>query len=161
MSKHPPKDHSRLLSDKELRQLLSDLDTEISARGIFPDKYVFSMFAIGGAALALEWGHRLTQDVDIISEGLTDKLKQIIADVGERHYVRADWLNDAARVSSPDVRSFKTKLKVLFEGENIIIYRPEVELIIAMKLSAGGEIDLEDILFLVQQTDIKTCDELL
>jgi len=161
MCSHPYKDESRMLSDKELRQLLSDLDAEISARGIFPEKYQLSMFAVGGAVLALEWGHRMTHDLDIISEGLTVELRRLIADVGKRYYVRADWLNDGAKAKMPDVRSFGTKPKVLFEGENIIIYGAEVELIIAMKLVSGREVDLEDILFLLQKTSIKTCDELL
>jgi len=80
---------------------------------------------------------------------------KVIADVGERHYVRADWLNDAAKISTPDVRNLSTKLKPLFKGNQIAVYRPAVEFILAMKLIAGRPQDLDDSLFLVQQTGIK------
>jgi len=161
MPKHPSKHESRQLSKKELLQLLADLDEAIGKSGRFASKPGLAMVVVGGAALTLEWGHRLTQDVDIISEGLTAELKQIIADVGERHYVREDWLNDATRISSPDIKNLYLGYKPLFEGEYITVYSPGVELILAMKLIAGRDIDFKDCLFLVRKTNITACEELL
>ena len=55
MSEHPSKHESRQLSDKELRQLLADLDEEITNSDLFPSEFGLAMVVIGGAALALEW----------------------------------------------------------------------------------------------------------
>lgn len=141
--------------------MLADLDEEITNSDLFPSEFGLAMVVIGGAALALEWGKRVTRDIDIISEGLTAEMRQAIARVGERHYVRADWLNDASRISTPDVRNLEKKLKLLFEGKNITVYRPGAEFILAMKLIAGRPVDFDDSVFLVKQTGITTCDELL
>ena len=60
------------------------------------------MLAVGGAAISLQWNPgRLTNDVDVVSEGLPPELWAAVARVAaDREDVQPDWLNAAARIGT-------------------------------------------------------------
>jgi len=62
----------------------------------------FDLLAVGGAAIALQWDPgRVTDDVDVISDLLPADLWEGAAAVAaSRDDVRADWLNDAAKIGA-------------------------------------------------------------
>ena len=81
------------LSGEELLDLLAELDTELETP--------VNILIAGGAALAIRWGVRRTNDVDAVSDDLTPEARGAVARVGERRGMSADWLNDGAKGFAP------------------------------------------------------------
>ena len=88
----------RGLTREQLIGLFEELDLWLAAR----QAAHYQILVVGGAAIALQWNpSRLTNDVDAVSEGFTDELREGIAAVAaKRGHVRADWLNDASKMST-------------------------------------------------------------
>ena len=57
----------------------------------------------GGAAIALLWDERrITNDIDVVSEGMTPQLQEAIRRVeAVSHPLEPGWFNDAAKVAAP------------------------------------------------------------
>ena len=110
----------------------------------------------------LQWNpSRLTNDVDAVSEGFTDELREGIAAVAaKRGHVRADWLNDASKIStlSPQADASPT---LIYEGTNLTIYGAGARYVMAMKAISGRPVDLADLPVLVRAADFDTLDEAL
>lgn len=149
------------MSKEGLLVLLGKLDEEIGKTGELATASGTKLVTVGGAALALKWGHRLTSDVDIINKSLTPEIQNAIARVGQESGIAEDWMNDAVRLFAPDERRLSPEYELIFEGEYISVYVPGVRFLLAMKLIGGRAVDTEDCLFLIGHTDITTCEELL
>lgn len=60
------------------------------------------ILVVGGAAISLQWNPaRITYDVDVVSEGVTQDFRNAVAAVGRREGLDAHWLNDAAKAKTP------------------------------------------------------------
>ena len=98
----------------------------------------------GGAAVALLWDdRRVTNDIDVVSEGMTPQLRQAITRVGRDNQLELDWFNDAAKVAAP-------RLEIadpipLYMGSRLRVYAAPVEYVLAMKVFAARETDRRDI----------------
>lgn len=67
------------LNAELLLELFAEVDAELEEHG-----GPLSILIVGGAAIALQWGGRWTNDVDVVSEGLTSELRAAVARVGSR-----------------------------------------------------------------------------
>lgn len=146
---------SKLLDEPKIRQLLSELDSEVS------EHIAVELVLVGGAALALGWKFRSTGDLDIISSNIPPEVRRAIEVIGERNGLSADWMNDAAKINIPNVHTLPADLMPLYEGKRIRVLIPSAKFLLAMKLFSARERDINDCAFLLQQTEIATLDELL
>lgn len=147
----------RGLTREQLIGLFEELDLWLAARKAAH----YQMLVVGGAAIALQWNpSRLTNDVDAISEGFTDELREGITAVAATQNVRPDWLNDASKIStlSPQADASPTPI---YEGTNLTIYGAGTRYVMAMKAISGRPVDLADLPVLVRAADFDTLDEAL
>ena len=104
---------------------------------------------------------RSTKDIDIFwldEDGLQRAyapLRESVQVITQRHGLDADWLNYLAQmlmydeVIVPDGKLWK-------RFGPLHIYTPEVEYILALKITAGRQKDLEDCAILLPKTKIRT-----
>ena len=84
--------------NRELLIYLSEVDAELP---VPDDGEPVEIAVIGGAAIGFVVPGRVTDDVDVISEGMPEKLRAVATSVAARHALRPDWINDAAKVGLP------------------------------------------------------------
>lgn len=144
-----------LLDEKRLRELLGELDREIG--GGQP----VDILLVGGAALSLRWNYRGTGDVDFINDGLPAEFWRAVVAVGRRNRLPEDWMNDAAKINTPNPATLPPDEDLYYEGENIRVMVPCPEFLLATKLYSARERDIDDCIFLLLQTNITTEDDIL
>lgn len=131
-----------------LKRLFVEVDEELSER------VGERVLIVGGVALIFAGLRRGTEDVDAISRIPPGPLKEAIRVVGRRHNLREDWFNDRTHHFAPE-EVLLGEPRLVFEGRNIQIYRPDLTYILAMKLRAARPKDEGDVLWLMKQTGIK------
>lgn len=146
---------SPLFDGPGLQALFADLDAELRTIDKMP---VIELAVVGGAAMALQWNLRSTRDVDFVSEGVPQDLRDAAGRVAERHDLPADWLNDGAKGFTPDLAYDGT---VVYRGETLTVSVPAGRYLLAMKLFSARETDLDDAVFLGHQYGVTTADKLL
>lgn len=142
---------SARLSPSEIRILLSELADNLDTRGVRA-----RIFVIGGAAMALAYYEREgTNDVDAVfapAEAVSDAARE----VGRRHGLYDDWLNDSAGMYLPPSVGLESGRPTIESGGVHIAAAP-ADLMLAMKLRASrGRRDVEDIAVLVRHTGVTT-----
>lgn len=125
------------LSAEQLQGLLQELSESLQARGLQAQ-----LFIVGGAAMALAYDHqRMTRDVDALFAPARE-VRDIAAELAERHGLEPDWLNDGAKGFMPATDEHP---RTVFESDSLLVQVPSPEYLLAMKLHASrGERDLED-----------------
>ena len=83
-----------------LLTLLAEVDAELAEH---PDGEPVHLVIVGGAAMALLMDARCTGDVDVVSETVTGELREATRRVAQRHGLRPDWINDAAKLKAVNV----------------------------------------------------------
>jgi len=78
-------------------------------------------------------------------------------DVGKKHGLDVDWLNDAVKVFMPDVDP-KSK-KVILKLSNLLVWAPDASYLLAMKSISARPTDIRDIKFLIAKLNLKTAKE--
>lgn len=138
MSKRKESEADAQMGQDKLTEVLWELDGRLAGRrsGISP-------VVVGGAPLVLEFGHRATDDVDCIDIPLPDDVKEIIADIGRRHNIRENWMNDGP-AEIANFMSLPQNRRPIFEGDNMIIMSPDHRFLLAMKLAASRPKDDHD-----------------
>ena len=96
------------------------------------------------AEVADELTHR--DVVDSLTK-LTDELKDVVRRVGERHGLRATWLNDSATMFAPDGLDLDD-CELLYEHGNLTVLGPPPEQVFLMKLLASRAPDHDDMTML-------------
>ena len=90
----------------ELLGLLAEVDDEL------PEGVDVEIAAVGGGGvLALRWRDRMTADLDVVSDSMPPELRSAAAAVADRHDLRPDWINDAAKIKTPHL---DPQLEVLY-----------------------------------------------
>ncbi len=113
----------------------------------------------GGAAVALLWDdQRITNDVDVVSEGMTPLLRAVIARVARDYGLEPGWFNDAAKLKAPALRVDDPI--PIFEGTRLRVYAVPARYVPAMKLVSARDVDKWDIPALLAASDINTRAEL-
>lgn len=125
------------LSTQRLHELLDELSEELEVRG-----ELGQLFVVGGAAMALAYDEtRTTRDVDAVFEPKR-QLRELAAEIGGRHGLDEDWLNDAAKGYMPGADE---AARTAYESEFLLVQVPSPQYMLAMKLHASrDERDLED-----------------
>lgn len=146
------RDEAPLFDASGLRELLDKVDNALGPGE--PIKVV----ACGGAVMLLKYDIRRTNDVDIISEPFPEELRQAASAVGQRHRLRDEWINDAAKISIPKLTP---RLEVVYRGHRLQVLSPGPHFLLAMKLAAGREVDFDDAVRLVREIGYKDVDQVL
>lgn len=135
-----------------LGELLNEVDRELGA-GDF-----IEVVACGGAALVLKYDVRSTGDVDVVSEAFPDELRRAVQRVGERNGLPEAWMNDAAKIATPRL---PVRPELVYGGERLKVYSPGPHFLLAMKLFAGRDQDMDDAVLLIREIGYSSADDLL
>ncbi len=101
---------------------------------------------------------RLSVDVDVLERTINNDLMSAVAAVAEREGLAADWLNNDAARFVPEIG--RADRSVLFEGRRLTLEILGLEVLLAMKLLAGREKDMDDTITLMERTGITTEEEM-
>jgi len=143
----------------DIEHYLAELGAELKNRGL---KKPVRVLLIGGAyMLLLANAPRSTKDIDIFwldEDGFQRAyapLRESVQVIKQKHDLDADWLNYLAQmlmydeVIVPDGKLWK-------RFGPLHVYAPEVEYILALKITAGRQKDLDDCAILLPKTQIRT-----
>jgi len=143
----------------DIKRYLDELGAELNNRGL---KKPVRILLIGGAYMLLfANATRSTKDIDIFwldEDGLQRAyapLRESVQAITRKHDLDADWFNYLAQmlmydeVIVPDGKLWK-------RFGPLHIFTPEFEYILALKITAGRQKDLEDCAILVPKTQIRT-----
>ncbi len=125
--------------DRILR-LFDELSRELARQGIRAE-----VFLVGGAAMALAYdSRRATRDVDAVFQP-KEEVYAAAATVAARHGLPDDWLNDGVKGFLPgnDPRAWS-----VYESDALRVDVASPQYLLAMKLLAAREQDVDDIVFL-------------
>lgn len=112
---------------------------------------------LGGAAMMTYRAGRTTTDIDSITE-LHKALTAAAQVVATTHGLRRDWLNDETIGSEPPVAPKHTD--PIFEGKRITVVQPGPAYLLATKIVAGRQRDIEDAAALIATTGHYSVDAL-
>lgn len=141
------------LNDSEIIALLKEVDSELGDFG-----NPVSLLCVGGAAISLKWGDRITKDIDIVSDNITPDIRAAVAKVGHRNGLPSDWLNDSAKGFIPT--NLDPNLSQIFVGKNLVLYVPDAQYMLAMKLGSSRDNDKKDIILLMEESGLNQAEEL-
>ncbi|MGV8883970.1 MAG: DUF6036 family nucleotidyltransferase [Microbacteriaceae bacterium] len=132
------------LDPSEVKRLLEELQSRLTAKGVAARIYVF-----GGSAMALQFPDddetRMTQDIDASFQP-TEEVREVIATMAEELGLSPTWMNSNGMAYIPpreDSRSAEAVVTIA-----------TVEELIAMKLAASREQDLHDLGILARKANI-------
>jgi hypothetical protein len=145
---------SRLLDRDAIIGLLTELGGNLDADGEHAD-----LFVVGGAAIALAYSpRRTTRDLDAVFEPKS-LVYSAARDVGRRHGLPDDWLNDAVKGFLPGSDPNAT---TLFESAGISVRVASPRYLFAMKAAAARiDRDADDLQFLYRICGFQSIDEAL
>lgn len=136
-------------------QLISYLD---EVDHLLSDGILIEGIVIGGFALGPEHPHRQTEDIDFLSPApLPEELRKAGEVVAERFNLNSNWINSGVIMVGIPIPQ---KLRKIYTGTHLILYRPDDEFLLATKIYAGREKDNEDATQLMRRTGIYTVKEL-
>jgi len=116
--------------------------------------------AVGGAVAMMQIAPgRLSEDIDVYEASLHPDLATAVAVVAEREGLDPGWLNNAAAQFGLPV--FDLQPEPLYEGRRLVLRVMEPVTMLLLKLNAGRDKDLNDILLLMDETGFTTEDDLL
>ena len=143
----------------DIERYLAELGAELKNRGL---KKPVRVLLIGGAYMLLfANAPRSTKDIDIFwldEDGLQRAyapLRESVQVIKQKHDLDADWLNYLAQmlmydeVIVPDGKLWK-------RFGPLHVYAPASEYILALKITAGRQKDLDDCAILLSKTKIRT-----
>lgn len=135
-----------------LGDLLDEVDRELGAGD------PIEVVACGGAALVLKYDIRSTGDVDVVSEPFPEELRGAVQEVGERNGLPEAWMNDAAKIATPKL---PVRPELVYDGERLKMYSPGPHFLLAMKLFAGRDRDMDDAVLLIREIGFTSAEDLL
>jgi hypothetical protein len=144
------------LSKEDILKYLQELSVEIGKEGLKGEILVF-----GGAAMVLAFNARpSTKDVDAVFQPKR-KIYELSKKIAERNQLPEDWLNDSVKGF---IRSDLFNYKLFIRFDNLSVYIPEPEYLLAMKsisMRIGVEsLDIDDIKFLIDHLKLEKLDDI-
>lgn len=137
-----------MITKTKMLQLFKELNEELAKEDI-----VGEICVVGGAAMALGFNARVaTHDIDAVFTPKIDVQVSAI-DVGKRHGMPVDWLNDAVKIFMPDVKA--KEQNEIISLSNLSVWSPEPSYILAMKTISARPTDIRDIKFLIGLLDLE------
>jgi hypothetical protein len=157
--------YMEILRKQDIENFLQELGEELAKKFKEPVKIMM----IGGAyMLLLVHNREFTEDVDIFPLNVavssqpnkeTKAFQAAARAIAKRHELKRDWINDVAATMlgglGPD-----PELRLWEKFDQLHVYIPNLDYILAMKLFAGREKDDPDIDALVQALSITTRQQL-
>lgn len=147
------------MDSQEIEKYLAELGAELKSRGV---KKPIRIMLIGGAyMLVLERATRTTEDIDIFwLEGdafqqLRSILSECVVTITRRYTLRPDWLNYLSQILLQNDIIIPNG-KLWKQHGPLHIYIPPKEYMLALKIMAGRDKDIDDCAILLPQTKIKT-----
>ncbi len=129
-----------LLDRDRILNLFDELSQELAHRGIRAE-----VFLVGGAAMALAYdSRRATRDVDAVFQPKEEVYAAAVA-VAARHDLPDDWLNDGVKGFLP---GNDPRARPVYESEALRVDVASPQYLLAMKLLAARESDVDDIVVL-------------
>ncbi len=145
------------MNKQELAEILRDLDAQLSS--------ACDVLLVGGAAMILHFGaSRATRDVDaLVLRGDVAELRRAVQRVARTHDLPEDWMNDAVKGFADILpRDFYRRLVPLdLSLQRLRLYVPGRPELVAMKVVALREQDLEDLELLLPQLSASDRDTLV
>ena len=118
------------------------------------------IYIVGGAAMTLTYRRsNSTFDVDALIVEETGSVVEAAREVAAERGVPRDWLNDNVRhlpVMPPEPDSCA---RTVFDSPHLVVTGASARHLLAMKVHAARDQDLEDITMLVRELDITTMTE--
>ncbi|HWG99252.1 MAG TPA: DUF6036 family nucleotidyltransferase [Pilimelia sp.] len=140
-----------LLDQQRIRQLFDELSEELTRRGSRAE-----VFLVGGAALALAYdARRATRDVDAVFQP-KEEVYAAAAVVAARHDLPADWLNDSVKGFLP---GDDPRARPVYESDALRVDVASPEYLLAMKLLAARDQDVDDIVLLYRMCGFTTASQ--
>ncbi len=143
---------AKAFGNRELLAYLAEVDAEL------PVGAYVEIAAIGGAAISFRRPSRLSDDVDVVSEGMPQELRDAAAAVAARRGLRSDWINDAARLSLPRL---DPQLETVYRGDRLTLHIAGPRYLLATKLLAGRDVDMDDAVHLAIDAGVTTAEAML
>ena len=141
------------LDGEQVRRLLLEVAAELDAVGVVAD-----LFLVGGAAVAVAYdARRLTRDVDAVFVPAAP-VRAAAARVGRRHGLADDWLNDAVKGFLPPGAP---GTRPVLEAPGLRVEVAEPRYLLALKLRAAREEDVDDVRLLAGLAGVATAPEAL
>ncbi len=109
------------------------------------------LVAVGGAVMVLAYNARLaTHDVDVFI--LSPKEARIVRGFAQQVAIELEWPNDWLNDGAKGFLVGISQGPVIFSAPGVVVKRPSVEQLLAMKLSAWrDDVDIEDARRLLQE----------
>ena len=143
------------LSKTELTELLDALSQRLRRR-----RTVAKIYVIGGACMALAYGRgRSTEDVDARIDSGHGALTEAAREIARERGLAESWLNEQATSAIP--RTPDRRAQTLYESPNLVVTGASAEYLLAMKLEAARDKDVEDIAYLLERLHIGDSDKAL
>jgi Nucleotidyltransferase of unknown function (DUF6036) len=153
--RHSTDRHSNSLLDRDdFLALLGEMATILEGRGVRGD-----LFVVGGAAMALAYNsRRSTRDLDAVFEPKS-AIYEVAREVGTRHGLAGDWLNDAVKGFLPGEDPNAT---TLFDRPGLTVRIASPAYLFAMKaVAARVERDATDLITLYRLCGFASVEEAL
>ena len=145
-----------LFDAAEMLRYFGDLDELLDQMGVVGPLH---LVIVGGAVIATKDDLRISNDVDVVSDGMTAELRDAVAAISQQHGgLRNDWLNDGAKLKRV---ALPMDLERVHEGKILIIDSAGSRYVLAMKLVSGRPIDETDCELLIRELNIRHESELL
>ena len=141
-----------MLGRSELLTLFEELDGLLAAGG-----GVHELLVVGGAALALRWEGRLSDDVDVVNVSLAPEVKAAVVVMADNRGLPTGWLNADAAAFAPNMPTGAT---VAYRGRHLVVRVAGGDYLLAMKLRASRDRDLDDAVVLARETGRTTRESL-
>lgn len=134
-------------SRRQLQRFLAALDAELARSSSEQHTLVVG----GGYVMSHQVYMRRTNDVDVISDGLTAPVADAARAVAMQLGITATWINAAASGIQIPVEQ---QLTPIYEGSVLTVFSPGLRYVLAMKLRAARRKDFRDCVALIQQLRI-------
>lgn len=155
-AEHGPGPAETLFTAERMLGYLAELDAVLADEGVAE---VLHLHVAGGAVIATKTDARLTSDVDVVSEAMTEQLRRAVAVVSERHPgLRRDGLNDGAKLQRVNLPMEPERI---YTGSCLVVESAGDRYVLAMKLASGRPIDEADCELLIRSLAIRDESELL
>ncbi|WP_404389559.1 DUF6036 family nucleotidyltransferase [Humibacillus xanthopallidus] len=142
------------LSRHDITQLLEELARRLDAAEVAARIYV-----VGGAAIALDWDtRRSTHDIDAVLHP-RETVRSVAAEMAIEHHLPDDWLSDGVAAFVP-TRETGRRPRVVARYANVEIVTAPAPHLLATKMAAFRQGDMEDLRVLVRHLRITTAGEI-
>ena len=122
-----------------IRQLFDELSAALEAQGVRGHVYL-----LGGSALIAGHGkERATKDVDVRIDAATDEVLAAAKTIGERHGLDERWFDLNAAQFVP--RGDDVRARTVYNSPGLVVTGASAEHLLAMKVFAARDIDLQDV----------------